>query len=173
MSAVCSQPRKKKKKAFKEVTEIVEHLRYYATFAFNLGDAFLLEVASYDIVTLIEEAVKQKSPIVDDLLDRLLELDQEIRAESDDASLLSVRRAQIQLATFFLELNDEAHARRIVDDMKDEPPERLQIIRERLMTEERQQYWEFTDRGINFSYLPPARRPYLDKFFELLKKTTH
>jgi hypothetical protein len=162
-----------RQKAFKEVTEIVEHLRYYATFAFNLGDAFLLEVASYDIVTLIEEAVKQKSPIVDDLLDRLLELDQEIRAESDDASLLSVRRAQIQLATFFLELNDEAHARRIVDDMKDEPPERLQIIRETLMTEERQQYWEFTDRGINFSYLPPARRPYLDKFFELLKETTH
>ena len=24
------------------------------------------------------------------------------------------------------------------------------------MTEERAQYWEFTDRGVNFSYLPPA-----------------
>jgi hypothetical protein len=133
-----------------------------------LGDSFLLEVAAHDIVTLIEEAVSQKSPIVDDLLDRLLELDQEIRHESHEASLLSVRRAQLQLATFFIERQDDARARRIIEDMKDEQLERLQGIRETLMTEQRSQYWEFTDRGVNFSYLKPARRAYLDTLFEWL-----
>ena len=38
------------------------------------------------------------------------------------------------------------------------------------MTEERSQYWEFTDRGVNFSYLEPARRQYLDTLFEWLEQ---
>ena len=156
------------RQASEAVTEIVDYFRYYATFAHGLGDSFLLEVAAHDIVTLIEEAVSRKSPIVDDLLDRLLELDQEIRHESHEASLLSVRRAQLQLATFFIEKQDDARARRIVEDMKDESLERLQGIREMLMTEQRSQYWEFTDRGVNFSYLKPARRAYLDTLFEWL-----
>ncbi len=156
------------RQAFEAVTEIVEHFRYYATFSHDLGDSFLLEVAAHDIVTLIEEAVSQKSPIVDDLLDRFLELDQEIRHENHEASLLGVRRAQLQLAAFFVELQDESRARRIIDDMKDEKLERLQRIRETLMTEQRSQYWEFTDRGVNFSYLEPSLRPYLDTLFEWL-----
>jgi hypothetical protein len=161
-----------KQKSFAEVSEIVEHLRSYATFAFSQGDAFLLEVAAYDIVTLIEEAVIQDSPIVDDLLERLLELDQEIRVENEEASLLNVRRAQLQLATFFLQHNDEVRAHRIIDDMKDELPERLEGIRTNLMTEERAQYWEFTDRGVNFGYLAPERRPYLDTLFGWLREAS-
>jgi len=156
------------RQAFDAVTEIVEHFRYYATFSHELGDSFLLEVAAHDIVTLIEEAVSRKTPIVDDLLDQFLELDQEIRHESHEASLLGVRRAQLQLAAFFVESQDEPRARRIIDDMKDEKLERLQGIRETLMTEQRSQYWEFTDRGVNFSYLEPSLRPYLDTLFEWL-----
>lgn len=156
------------RQALKAVTEIVEHFRYYATLSHSLGDSFLLEVAAHDIVTLIEEAMKRKSSIVDDLLDRLLELDQEIRHESQEASLLSVRRAQLQLATLFLELQDENRARRIIADMQDEKRERLEGIRDTLMNEQRSQYWEFTDRGVNFSYLEPARREYLDTLFRWL-----
>jgi hypothetical protein len=154
-----------KKKFSKEVSEIVEHFRYYATFAYSLGDSFLLEVAAHDIVTLIEDAATKDSPIVEDLLSKLLELDQEIREGSDEASLLSVRRAQLQLATFFMSREDETHARRIIDDMKDESLERLEHVRKALMNEERTQYWEFTDRGVNFSYLAPERRPHLDTLF--------
>lgn len=160
-----------KKQAFEAVTDIVEHFRYYAIFSHTLGESFLLEVAAHDIVRLIEKAVDQQAPIVDDLLGRLLELDQEIRSVRHEASLLSVRRAQLQLATFFLERNDEQRARRIVDDMKDDRRERLEAVRDALMNEQRPQYWEFTDRGVNFSYLKPARRPHLDTLFEWLQKT--
>jgi len=159
-------------RAFQAVTEIAEHFRYYATFAHTLGESFLLEVAAHDIVTLIKEAVRRESPIVDELLELFLDLDQEIRDESQEASLLSVRRAQMQLATFFLELNDESRARRIVEDLKDEKIERLEGIRHTLMQEERSQYWEFTDRGVNFSYLEPSLRPYLDTLFEWLSDPT-
>lgn len=159
-----------REKAFDSVTGIVEYFRFYATFSHGLGESFLLEVAAHDIVRLIEEAVKLDAPIVDDLLGRLLELDQEIRAESSEASLLSVRRAQLQLGTFFLDRHDEARARRIVDDMRHEDLARLQRVRQALLTENRPQYWEFTDRGVNFSYLKPERRPHLDTLFGWLAK---
>jgi hypothetical protein len=157
-----------KTESFKVVQDIVEHFRHYATFSHALGESFLLEVAAYDIVRLIEKASDQKPLIVDDLLDQLLELDQEIKNESHEISLIGVRRAQLQLATFFLEKNDETRALRIIDDMKNEPLTRLQGIKKSLLAEERPQYWEFTDRGVNFSYLAPERRPHLDKLFEWL-----
>ena len=79
-----------------------------------------------------------------------------------------VRRIQIQLATLFLLQNDEARALRIAEDMRSENPERLAAIRKALEDESREQYWEFTDRGVNFSYLPPDRQAQLPRFFDLL-----
>ncbi len=159
-----------REQSFESVKNIVEYFRFYATFSHGLGESFLLEVAAHDIVRLIEEAVSLDAPIVDELLERLLELDQEIRAESSEASLLSVRRAQLQLATFFLDRHDEVRARRIVDDMRDENLDRLRRVRQVLLNEDRPQYWEFTDRGVNFSYLKPERRPHLDTLFAWLEK---
>ena len=52
--------------------------------------------------------------------------------------------------------------------MRDEDPARLAALRESLQSESREQYWEFTDRGINFSYLAPDRRAQLPRFFSLL-----
>lgn len=155
--------------AFSTVAEIVEHFRYYATFSHSLGESFLLEVAAHDIVTLIEAAVRNESPIVDSLLDQFLKLDQEIRSESQEASLLGVRRAQIQLATYFLSRDDQARARRIVADLRSEKLERLEGLRQALLTEDRPQYWEFTDRGVNFSYLAPEYRPHLETLFAWLR----
>ena len=153
---------------FDAVKEIGEHFRYYATFSHSLGESFLLEVAAHDIIQLIEEAVRRNSPIVDDLIELLLDLDQEIRSESQADSLLSVRRAQMKLATFFLELGDNVRVSRIVEDLKDEKIERLEAIRDALLGEQRPHYWEFTDRGVNFSYLAPERRRFLEPLLELV-----
>ena len=64
--------------------------------------------------------------------------------------------------------NLEIVALRIAEDMRSENPERLAAIRKTLEDESREQYWEFTDRGVNFSYLPPDRRAQLPRFFDLL-----
>ena len=153
---------------YEVVTEIAEHFRFYAVFAHTLGDSFLLDVAAHDIIQVIEEAVQRKSPIIDELIDLLLDLDQEIRNEEQADSLLNVRRAQMKLGTFFLELGDHERVTRIVEDLRDEKIERLEGIRDGLLGEERQHYWEFTDRGVNFAYLVPERRQYLDPLLELV-----
>ncbi len=150
------------------VREIAEFFRLYGTYAHKEGQSFILEVAAHDLVQLIESAATINSPVVGDLLGRLLELDQDIRQDSQEASLMGVRRAQIQLATFFIERGDDAHARRIVADLATEQRERLERIRMELLTDQPSQYWEFTPRGLNFAFLAPERRRHLGTLFDWL-----
>lgn len=147
------------------VREIAGFFQHYGVFAHTLGQSFILEVAAHDLVQLIEAAARRDSPVVDDLLARLLELDQEIKQESQEASLMGVRRAQIQLATLFIQRGEEARARRIATDLAGERPERLERIRAGLLGDERSQYWEFTPRGLNFAFLPRERRDHLATLF--------
>jgi len=81
---------------------------------------------------------------------------------------LGVRRAQIQLATFFLARGEEAPARRIAADLATEKRDLLMTARDELEREVSPQYWEITDRGSNFSYLPPERRAKLGEVFALI-----
>ncbi|MBW2237095.1 MAG: hypothetical protein JRG85_17110 [Deltaproteobacteria bacterium] len=71
----------------------------------------------------------------------------------------------MQLATYFLSRGDDEHARHVFEDMEHERPERLASIREELLGEDNPDYWEVTDRGVNFGYLPPDRRARVPEFF--------
>lgn len=148
------------------VCEIALHFQFYGLLGFKSGMPFLLEVAAYDIVNLIEECVRSESSHVDRLLDLLLELDQEIKNEETQESLLGVRRAQLQLATFLVEHGDQDRARRVGEDLKSEKRSRLESVRDVLLAEERSEFWEFTDRGVNFSYLEPKYRAHLNTIFD-------
>ncbi len=152
------------------VFDIVGYFRDYGQIAHRLGLSFLLEAAAHDVVQLIERAVAINSDVVDDLIDVLLDLDQEIKEEGHEDSLLGVRRSQIQLATLFLLLEQPDRARRIAEDLGDERIERLERLREALETDDRPQYWELMDRGANFSYLAPERRPHLETLFDWLRE---
>ncbi len=149
-------------------TEIASHFQSYGQTAHLKGLSFLLDAAAFDVVLLIEFAVERDSPEIDALLDVLLDLDQEIREEMQEDSLLGVRRSQIQLVTLFMARGDDARVARIVEDLKGERMSRLRRLKTQLESEERPQYWELTDRGSNFRYLAPERRRYLEPLFEAL-----
>jgi hypothetical protein len=151
-----------------DAVEIARHFRYYGQLAHKMGQSFLLEVAAYDVVALVEVAIDTDAGVTDDLLAILLELDQEIRTETQEESLLGVRRAQIALATLLLTRGDDARVQRIVRDLRGEKRERLDRIRAALEGETRAQFWELEDRGVNFGYLPPERRSKLPALFRLL-----
>jgi hypothetical protein len=151
------------------VLEIAGYFRDYGQFGHLSGISFVLDAAAYDVVNLIELAVERNSAVVDDLLNLLLDLDQEIKEESQEDSLLGIRRSQIRLATLFMQLGDESRVNRIIADLKEERISRLQRLRIGLESEDRPQFWELTDRGSNFAYLEPERRRFLEPLFEKLQ----
>ncbi len=145
--------------------EIAAHLRYYGQLAYGQRLPFLLEAVAYELSRFVEQSLSEGRAGADALLDLFLTVDKESESSSQEPSLHGVRRVQAQLAACLLERGDEARARRIFSDMKNERPARLRAVREELLAPQREDYWEITDRGVNFAWLPPERRRYVIEFF--------
>ncbi len=143
--------------------EVASRLRFYGRLANAAGMRFLLEVAAYDIAQLVERAAA-KPPVRNALLDILLEIDQ-----AGAQAVYGVRRAQVQLATFFLAHKEPDLARRIARSMSGEQPELLARVRQEIAQEESPHYSEIENRGSNFAYVPPERRAQLEAFYALLR----
>jgi hypothetical protein len=147
--------------------EIARRFQYYGQLGFSAGLRFVLETAAYDLCRLNELAFELACPRRQELLGIFLEVDKEAEEGHDlEASLRGVRKAQLKLATFYLTRGDEASARVIFDDMRGELASRLASIRSELAGITARDFWEISDRGVNFDYLEPERRAALDTFFE-------
>lgn len=150
------------------IETIAHYLQLYGHLAFGRGQAFIFEVAAYDVVRLLEHQVARGAPTVDSLLRLLLDFDRDVERAEDEAGQMGVRRAQIQAAAMLLDFGDEERATRIAQDLAGEDRRRLNKLRDQLRTENRAQFWELTDRGVNFGYLEPGRRALLDRVFGLI-----
>ena len=147
--------------------DVVRRFQYYGQLGFSTGLAFVLETAAYDLCQLNELAYELDSECRDELLDTFLDVDKEAEeGHALEASLRGVRKAQVKLATFYLTRNADDLARKIFDDMRGELPTRRASIREELASITSREFWEISDRGVNFDYLNPDRRAALDTFFD-------
>jgi hypothetical protein len=82
---------------------------------------------------------------------------------------LGVRKAQVKLAAYYILTHQKDLARSIANDMREEPLERLRQVRRQLENVADKDFWEITDRGRNFEYLPPKQRACLAEYFSWLK----
>jgi hypothetical protein len=128
---------------------------------------FVTETVAYDLGALCELAHELGAPVEGRLLDAILEVDQAPETDGDgqEAGLRGVRKAQVKLATYYLARGAPELARRIHDDLRGERAERLRSIRDELRAVEAKDFWEVSDRGTNFDYLPPERKVALGEFF--------
>jgi hypothetical protein len=147
------------------VLEIGRCLAYYGQTAHKAGLGFVTETAAHDLAVLCERVFDHGLDCHGTLLGIFLEVDKEAETGAEEQTLRGVRKAQIRLATFYLVKGASAHADRIAADMRGEKPERLASIRAELLAVTSKQFWEVTDRGVNFDYLDDTRKQKLDEFF--------
>ena len=146
--------------------ESARRFQYYGQLGFATGLPFVLETAAYDLCTLNELAFELGAARRDELLAIFLEVDKEAEEGHElEASLRGVRKAQVKLATYYLTNGAGELARVIFEDMRSELPSRLLSIREELQGITSKEFWEISDRGVNFDYLEPERRATLETFF--------
>jgi len=147
------------------VLEIGRCLAYYGQLAHKADLGFATETAAHDLAVLCEHAFLHDIACHDALLGIFLEVDKEAETSAQEQTLRGVRKAQIRLATFYLSKGARANAERISADMRGEKPERLASIRAEFLAVGEKEFWEVTDRGVNFDYLDPSRKEMLDEFF--------
>lgn len=160
-----------RKNRFNAVSEIALHFQFYGLLGFKQNLPFLLEVAAEDIAQLATVCIGKDTSPLDDLIALLLDLDQEVKSEFQNDSLLGVRRAQLKLAAELLAAGERKRATRICEDLGGEKPERLDSVYKLLKNEDRSEYWEFTDRGNNFAYLEPQVNSQLDELISLIQSS--
>lgn len=148
--------------------ECVRHMKYYGLVAFDMDLHFVTETVAHDMSTLAQLSNQVGSPAEKAILAEFLELDRPPFVRGTDKALMGVRKAQVKLAAYYVLTEQEERARSIANDMRDEPMERLKLIRRQLENVANKDFWEITDRGRNFEYMPPKQRACLATYFEWL-----
>jgi len=148
--------------------ECVRHIKYYGLVAFDMDLHFVTETVAHDLSTLAQLANQVGSPVEPDILADFLELDRPPFVRGQDKALMGVRKAQVKLAAYYILTEQEDRARAIAHDMRDEPQDRLKLIRRQLENVANKDFWEITDRGRNFEYMPPKQRACLATYFDWL-----
>jgi hypothetical protein len=149
--------------------DAVRYMKYYGLVSFEMNLSFVTETVAYDLSSIAQLAHKLASPLENDILKEFLQLDRGPFLLGQEKALVGVRKAQVKLATYYIACGEEARARAIADDMRDESRERLRQIRKQLEAIETKDFWEIVDRGDNFEYMPPEQRKRLPQFFEWLE----
>jgi len=147
------------------VLEIGRCLAYYGQTAHKAGMGFVTETAAHDLSVLCERAFEHAAACHDALLGIFLGVDKEAETGAEESTLRGVRKAQIKLATFYLAKGAGSHAERLSADMRGEKPERMASLRLELLAVSDREFWEVTDRGVNFDFLDKGRKEKLDEFF--------
>lgn len=145
--------------------EIARYFKYYGFVSFQSSLPFILETVAYDLCALNELAFDVGSPAAPEILRIFLQVDKEGESATQETSLRGVRKAQVKLATYYLMKGNEARAREVFRDMESERSERLASIRDELLGVTSSEFWEISDRGQNFDYLPPERKEKMLEFF--------
>jgi hypothetical protein len=145
--------------------EIGRCMAYYGQTSHRAGLRFVAETAAHDLAVLCERMFSHQHRSHDLMLGLFLQVDKVSDTGEEEQALRGVRKAQIRLGTFYLANGAPHHADRIAADMRNEKPERLASIRAELLAVTDGEFWEITDRGVNFDYLEQRRREKLDDFF--------
>ena len=144
---------------------IARYFTLYGLVAFEAGLPAVLETVADDLEQLNLKAFERKSPVARELLRAFLRVDESARSEVQETSLRGVRKAQIRLATYFLEQGNTWAARQVYKDVEGERLDRLALIRDELTRMTSAEPWEVGLRGRNPDWLPPGRRAKLAEFF--------
>ncbi|NUP12187.1 MAG: DUF2254 domain-containing protein [Polyangiaceae bacterium] len=153
------------KKRDADALTAVRYLKYYAMVSYDLKLSFVTETIAYDVGAVCQLAHELRSGVEDDLLALFLEIDRPDMEHAHDVALKGVRKAQVKLASYYLEAGADDRVTVILNDMASESRERLRAIRDELFRVESKDFWEIIDRGRNFEFMPEGQRRAMISFF--------
>ena len=154
----------------KAATTAVGHMKYYGVVSFEMHLPFVTETVAYDVAALCQVANENKSPGEMAMLRSFLDLDRPSGRRSQEQALKGVRKAQVKLAAYYLQVGLEDRAKLIFEDMRNDPRDRLEAIGAELERVETKDFWEIIDRGRNFEFMPPPQKAAMRTFLGWLSE---
>ncbi|MBI2265049.1 MAG: DUF2254 domain-containing protein [Armatimonadetes bacterium] len=146
--------------------EMVNYLNYYAMILLETGIRRTFETVAYDLRKLNERAFKKKFPYREELLENYLALQHKVDYHQHTKSARELWKSYLILASFYLVMDDTESARMIYRAMEGIPLEVLLELKTEIMAITDPQFWEITDRIINYYFAPQEQKEKLEIFFD-------
>eukprot|EP00026_Physarum_polycephalum_P004966 Phypoly_transcript_04992.p1 GENE.Phypoly_transcript_04992~~Phypoly_transcript_04992.p1 ORF type:complete len:617 (+),score=44.79 Phypoly_transcript_04992:132-1982(+) len=132
---------------------------YYHRYGTQKDLDLVAETIAHDQATLLEIAFVCNTTKHDEMLASLLNPAYPIKKTR------GTLRAYVKLATSYIVLGAEQHARAIAHNFQGTTPNTLQRVWQDLLAVEDRDFWEINDRLVNFNYLTPEQKEALPLFF--------
>ncbi|MBI3991737.1 MAG: DUF2254 domain-containing protein [Candidatus Lambdaproteobacteria bacterium] len=146
--------------------EIAGFFKYYGNETLRVGMPFLMVVAAMDISTLLQRGYALGVSPLEPILENFLQMGHLPELEKVGFAHKGVTKAHMILATHLLAQDgDSPTLHRIRDSLLRHSQQWLRETRDELLGVTKQKFWEITDRGgINFEYLEPEMKTWLNRF---------
>lgn len=148
---------------------ISHHLSYYARVAEAQGLRFIAETVAYDLKVLNQVAYQLQCRRASDLLEVFLSLDEALRSRGYQRPLPGVYKMWLALGAFYLAQGADSLSKQVQEALSRVEPATLTRLGKELLSVTVPEFWEITDRGVNFDYIEPALRPYLRELLNQLQ----
>jgi hypothetical protein len=145
--------------------QMAHYLGHYAWVALANGVAFVPQFLAFDLGVVAAHAFERKSPAAPALLEELMGLKHFAGLEP----LPVIVKAKAITGGTLLDMGRSAEAERLRANLADVPQDTLDQAERELLALDDPSFWEVTDRQVNFEWVPPERRPSLQKFFALVR----
>lgn len=144
---------------------IAFYFKYYGQIAQSYQIPLILVTACFDLMHLLRRAHEMQVPNLNALVTTFLEVDDNPATKANEFDLRSVRKAQLVFAAYLLSRGDQVLVHRILDDLKSEPRDRMQAIRNEMMAVKDRKFWEVTDRGVDFFYIDDDQKKHVNELY--------
>ncbi len=146
-----------------QTVAVAKYLAYYGRVAREAKLDFIVEAVAYDLGLLVQQAWQHASVNRQPLLDCFVQYDPHAKKP-----LPGVKKAQAILASYFLLAGFPEPAALLRQNLSALEPEFLAALRDTLLGEQPEKYWEASERRANLDYVPEPQRAKLQEFFESL-----
>lgn len=148
------------------IVEMLFYFKYYALSAQVAGIKYIVATAAYDLNILCQKAWACQSPLLNHVLESFLEMEPYFERNGYARSVFPIRKMYGVLASHFLSRGAGSLAEPFIGRLKALPEKDLARLREHLFAPIQPNFWEFTERKVNFDYLDEKQkeclRPFLD-----------
>lgn len=142
--------------------------RIYSNAANAAGLTFAAQTSAFDLGWLIRRAYEAESPAAPGLLQEIIRMD---HMAGGKPQVLLIE-AKVILGAGLAEEGRAAEAAMIRESLRDVSAQTLDEVERALLETTERSFYEVTDRQVNFEYVAPARRPFVQAIVAQIRAAT-
>lgn len=144
---------------------IADYMLYYGRLAEAREMEYIIETVLYDVSLLCQKSLEPRPELAERILEKMLRVVEELKNKKRLRALKGTAKVCVILGSYLLMKGHKRLALRVQQATKGLDQEMVSAIRNELLSVATRDFWEITDRMVNFEYVEEEQRPYLQELF--------